>query len=130
MPYFDDLMSAADPLLDALFAGSANYRPGGLSGSQFEVTADVRALVPGQDGEPDVPTSALAFAIELYWSEMVSEGSRWIPAGGDEVAFFQPDGTSARAYKVVTGPNGRAYENLDTVDRKLMVYAKLIRTET
>ena len=125
MPYFDDLFAASDNVLDGLFAGPATYR---ASGQLLSITASVRSIGERNDGEKDVPQSWIGYVVECYAADLTISGQQWWPTGGDEIAFPQPAGGS-KVYIVVSGPDGRAWEPLDTVDNKLLVFVKFIRNE-
>lgn len=126
--YFDTMFPHVEPLLDAVFSDIAGYRPGGDVAQEFSVTASIRSLDTANDGERDIPVQWVGFAVELYVSELLLAGQPWTPTGGDEISFSMPDG-SIKVYKVAAGPNGKAFEPLDTIDRKILVFCKLIRTE-
>ena len=126
MPYFDDLFAASDDVLDGIFAGPATYRAGG---ELLPITASVRSIGERDDGERDAPQSWIGYVVECYASELAIDGQQWWPAGGDEIVFPQ-DGGNNKVYIVVVGPDGRAWEPLDSVNRKLLVFCKFIRNET
>ncbi|MGO8691638.1 MAG: hypothetical protein ACLQLG_18620 [Thermoguttaceae bacterium] len=129
-PAFDDLFAAADQSLDELYAVPAGYRPGGNVQQQFAVTASVSALGEDTDQASDRgPETDIQYVVTLYVSDLVLDGQAWPVTGGDEIAFPLPDG-STQVCKVVSGPKGRPSEPLDTINYKLIAYAKLIRTET
>ena len=125
MPYFDDLFAASDDVLDGIFAGPATYR---AAGQGLSITASVRSIGERNDGERDVPQSWIGYAVECYASDLQINGRGWLPDGGDEIVFPQSDGSN-KAYIVVSGPDGRPWEPLDAIGRKLLVFVKFIRNE-
>jgi hypothetical protein len=125
MLFFTDLFSAADAVLDSVFAGPATYRAAGVA---LSVTASVRSEGIGQDQDRDGPQSWLGYVVELYRSDLTINGRQWDPIGGDEIAFPQDDG-SLKVYKVTANKDGRTFEPLDIDQVKILVFAKLIRTE-
>ena len=126
MPYFDDLMTAADDSLDAVFAGPAWFRAGGLD---VAITASVRSLRAETDNEPNMPSSWIGYVVECYPAELLVNGAAYVPVGGEEIAFPQPNG-SKKVFLIGAGPDGRPYSPLDSLDRKWLLYCKFARTET
>ena len=125
MPYFDCLFRAADHHLDEIFAGEAMFR---VNGQEIEVWASVRSHAVGTDKDKTAAETWLGYAVECRCREIAVAGQRIKPQGGEEFAFPLPDG-SQKVYVVVVGPNGRTYEPLDTVDRKMLVFCKFDRDE-
>jgi len=125
MPYFDDLFAASNDALDGVFAGPATYR---AAGQLLAITASVRSIGERNDGDRDAPQSWIGYVVECYTSDLQVNAQQWWPAGGDEIAFPQTDGSN-KVYLVVSGPDGRPWEPLDTVDTKLLVFTKYVRTE-
>jgi hypothetical protein len=133
MPLFDDLFAASEAVLDDVFAWtadseSASFWPAGVQANAILVTANIRSLGEGDDRDNTQPENWQGYAVELYLSDLVVAGQAWTVAGGDAIAFLLPDGATTKVYTVTAGPNGKAWEPLDTVDRKIMVFCKLTST--
>jgi hypothetical protein len=132
MPYFDTLYAAADEQLDRVFAGLAWYR---ASGAESEIRASVRSHQIGMDKGASRETGSAAeswqgYVVECWCAQIVQPGTtiRVKPRAGEEFAFPLPDGRR-RIYTVNVGPNGKEWEPLDTIDRKMLVFAKQDRDE-
>jgi len=125
MPYFDCLYDAAESQLDAVFSGHAWFRANGVA---IEIWASVRSHAAGTDKDKTAAETWLGYVVECWIDQLEINGSSVKPVGGEEFAFPLPGG-GQRIYVITIGPNGRTYELLDTIDRKMLVFCKLDHDE-
>ncbi len=125
MPYFDTLFAAADRQLDRVYAGPAWFR---ANGAEVEIRASVRSHAVGTDGDKTAAETWIGYVVECRCGQITIAGQRVKPLGGEEFAFPLPYG-DVKIYVVIVGPNGRTYEPLDTINRKMLVFCKFDREE-
>ena len=130
MPYFDTLFEAGDAQLDRMFAGMAWYRAGGVAS---EIRAAVRSHAVGLEKGASRETGSAAetwqgYVVECWCSQIARGGQRSKPRAGEEFSFPMPSG-GIRIYTIIVGPNGKEWEPLDTIDRKMLVFCKHDRDE-